>query len=90
MRRKLRRAFDTLPVDLRHYVVFLQAGFCRRAVRNNLSQHYAAFAESFSSLALSAVTSCVSTPSQLEPSSPMTIFRSSVEIFGWTSISVGS
>src|SRR6267378_3009857 len=47
-------------------------------------------AESFSSLALPAVTSWVSTPSQLEPSSPKTIFRSSVSIPGRTSICVGS
>ena len=40
---ELRRAFDALPVDFRHYVILLQAGFGRRAVRNNLSQYHAAF-----------------------------------------------
>ena len=40
---KLQGAFDALPIDLRHHVVFLKPRFCRRAVRNDGTNNYAAF-----------------------------------------------
>jgi len=55
---------------------------------NDLSQDHAALGRQLQLVALPAVTSWVSTPSQLEPSSPITIFRSSVSMFGRTSICV--
>src|SRR2546429_3955376 len=39
---KLQGAFDALPIDLRHHVVFLKPRFCRRAVRNDGTNNYAA------------------------------------------------
>ncbi len=40
---KLFRAFDALPVDFQHHVVFFQARLGRRAVGNDLSEERAAF-----------------------------------------------
>jgi len=48
---ELRRSFHALPINLRHHVIFFSVRLCRRAVRNDLSQHTPRSAESFSSLA---------------------------------------
>jgi len=67
---KLRRAFDTLPVDLRHYVVFLQAGFCAGLSGNIFPSTTAAFGgELLAPWLCPPFTSCVSTPSSSKPSS---------------------
>src|ERR1700694_6196332 len=49
---KLRRAFDTLSVDFRHYVIFLEARLGRGTVRNDLSQDHAALGRELQLLGL--------------------------------------
>src|SRR4029077_16287459 len=44
---KLSCTFDALPVDFRHYIVFLESGLGRRAVGNNSTQNYATFGRKF-------------------------------------------